>query len=627
MARTQVLYDVIKQMLGQMPKQAAEQTPKLLKPSPWTTPTGQSVFRDTARASILPKLAAGGTITSAVLGSPEDSEALMLPEVRAAMLKAIEAGGKQVFHHAREAGKLVEEGIQDPLTVAKQLEQHKPMGLYLTDKPKKIPGHLSGVYADTSTSKGLKSLLARDMMNNAMQEGTTADNTIRMVIDPTARIKSMYEKDMHGYNEEVRNIYRDLWSREHPQEPLQANPFVAGIPREAKAQHYQDIADVLHIKDVDDQPGLSEYILLNPDKASMFYENMYRTPEEGLKIVGPAKNSSVFQKVEDERRWGDILNKYNKFYFSRPSQKQLDAISDMFKLDPNGFTDEELSYLSKQGDKIHPELQEAVAPTPQEVPFKGLKAEQPVKEFDLKSKIDLYQSLVNSAIKEGNEPQISIFQNELFKLQSQFDPKINKAIAGLAGGGAIAGAVLGSPDEAQALPLGNIKALNRPIANAIRSKDAFGKLIGNFLPNGMEIVDVQKNPNNDWRYIIAKDINGKRFQLPMTKDYLEAYMGAVGTKKYLNKFENVGELEKEMQAVKSMDIRTQKRNNTSDVKPSTFHEWNKAQVEKVKQIDPSLVHDYAYVKVLDGSADQPIYMPRAYADYLAKKGLVKILKR
>jgi hypothetical protein len=54
-------------------------------------------------------------------------------------------------------------------------------------------------------------------------------------------------------------------------------------------------------------------------------------------------------------------------------------------------------------------------------------------------------------------------------------------------------------------------------------------------------------------------------------------------------------------------------------------------MEKAREIDPSLVNDYVYVHVLDDAGGntkgQSLYVPKRYAEFLAQKGYVKILKR
>lgn len=189
-----------------------------------------------------------------------------------------------------------------------------------------------------------------------------------------------------------------------------------------------------------------------------------------------------------------------------------------------------------------------------------------------------------------------------------------------------------TPDSAEAMPLGKLTGVKEVVADLGRSEDAFYRLIGtklNLQAGGgtrkpFEVVDVLKNPKNDWRYVIVKGPKGERKQLPMTKDYLEVLSGAIGTKEYTQKFESLGLHGKTLQALKSLGIREEKRTNTVDVSDKKFRAFNEMQAAKAQEIDPKLLNDYSYVRNEDG---QLLYMPKQYADFLSKKGYVKILKR
>jgi hypothetical protein len=108
-------------------------------------------------------------------------------------------------------------------------------------------------------------------------------------------------------------------------------------------------------------------------------------------------------------------------------------------------------------------------------------------------------------------------------------------------------------------------------------------------------------------------------------DYLSVLNGAVGTKKYLNDFEQATLFGKDQQALKSLGMREVGRENgpipANRVKP--FKAFNSMQAGMAHEIDPDLVNDYVYVRT--APKEPLLYMPRPYAEHLQKAGVLKII--
>lgn len=557
-------------------------------------------------------------LMASVLGvgaSAEDSDAVMLPEVRRLMLEAQRLGGKKLFHSTINPKNLMTEGIGDPLRSSSVKELHKPMGFYAADRVEKIPGHLSGMYDGTQTTQALREKLNRHMtsveeMFNPEVVGDTP--IVRMILKPDAKVREIPETFMHDYNRELKNIRRDL--RKIDGEPAPMLP----LSETELTQHWQDLADVLKIDNVDGQPRLAEWLTLNPDKVQgMYWENMSWTPEGGTVVHGPYKKRRFGWPSERGASRSDLG-------LSPSSGKKWES-SSVGGFEPpgpgpkpeamNGFTDPNVAakYYKEMYDQHISEGNEMMAEY-------ALENAKQVKQY-------MKQQAGQSKLGIG---QLNPYQPGEIKVKNYMDTDWSgKPVAGAIATALGVGGLVGGASDADAFPLGKLKAINKPIANATRSTEEFYHLLGHKI-QGKEVVDVLRNPKNDWRYVIVKDEKGKRYQLPMTKDYLNVYAGAKGTQDYLERFRLEGYQGKKLQALKSLNIRENKRFATEDVKTAEFKEWNKSQMLKAKEIDPELVNDYAYVKVLNdeggGTQGQSLYMPREYADFLAAKGYVKILK-
>lgn len=132
---------------------------------------------------------------------------------------------------------------------------------------------------------------------------------------------------------------------------------------------------------------------------------------------------------------------------------------------------------------------------------------------------------------------------------------------------------------------------------------------------------VRKSPND--RMLVLRDQEGNLKSIDMSRDYLNALVGAHGTKTYTETFSTMKNLEKKHMAGKSLDIREARR-AAGPEDDKWFKQWNTAQAQKVHNIDPALVQDYVYARRPELDAEL-LYMPRKYADILSKRGHVEIL--
>jgi hypothetical protein len=224
-----------------------------------------------------------------------------------------------------------------------------------------------------------------------------------------------------------------------------------------------------------------------------------------------------------------------------------------------------------------------------------------------------------------NPDKVSIFAS---------DKAWNPAIAATAGAGTIAGAVLGTPTDSEAFPLGKLTKFNsKTIEKFSRTLDPYNALKNRNLNLALgeegartphTIVDVlRKGVKGDDRMLLLKDtVSGEYRQLPLTKDYLNVLLGADGTQKYLTQFENSAFSPRKSQAVKSLALRQEKRDNGPITNQKDFASFNTMQAEKAREIDPTLVNDYVYFKPT--ASEQQVYVPRPYADLLSSKGYGEI---
>lgn len=277
------------------------------------------------------------------------------------------------------------------------------------------------------------------------------------------------------------------------------------------------------------------------------------------------------------------------------------------------------NFLSQMDPKIAKLLDAALAKYERVVPSKVMKEGAPTP--DVQGSVGPFEPPPGTP----PGPRPSIF--------SKLAKKIG--IPAVAGAG-VAGATMLSPDESQAMPLGKLtkqtlasatKLLDKP-----KAEESAFQLIGKKLSlpvkgvkQEVEVVDVRLNPKNNWRYLVLENEAGDRFQLPMTKDYLNVLHGATGTQDYLEQFAGHGQRGKNYQALRSLTRREAQREEGS-IDPRSirdFKAFNTMQAAKAHEIDPSLLNDYVYVKT---DAKSPLlYMPRAYAEFLQQKGHLQIV--
>jgi hypothetical protein len=237
-------------------------------------------------------------------------------------------------------------------------------------------------------------------------------------------------------------------------------------------------------------------------------------------------------------------------------------------------------------------------------------------------------------VDEGTVPAEYLVRDpEKFSIFSK-DKAWNPAIAATAGAGTIAGAVLGTPTDSEAFPLGKLTKFNsKTIEKFSRTLDPYNALKNRNLNLALgdttertphTIVDVlRKGVKGDDRMLLLKDTaTGEYRQLPLTKDYLNVLLGADGTQRYLTQFENSAFSPRKSQAVKSLALRQEKRDNGPITNQKDFASFNTMQAEKAREIDPTFVNDYVYFKPT--ASEQQVYVPRPYADLLSSKGYGEI---
>jgi hypothetical protein len=251
-----------------------------------------------------------------------DAEAGMPPAARrmyeAALKEAMAAGNKDLpptlFRRYRPSpADEILRGL--PIRQADDNELWKPPGTYAADKVRNIPGHLSGMpdsYA-TPTRDAMRRVLKpfsskRDITPNAQS------TVMRIVPHADARVKIMTEK-------ELREFYDDTWERLVTAGPSssKAPKFESQVPgshislraREEMGHVLRSEADVLKIPGVDDTlegtrrayldrmnvAPPNEYIILQPEKFSAFYEQ-YVTNN----LANPGTTA-------DKLNWTDFLKK------------------------------------------------------------------------------------------------------------------------------------------------------------------------------------------------------------------------------------------------------------------------------------------------------------------------------
>ena len=643
------------------------------------------------------------------LTNPSDSEAAMLPHIRRAYraalaeLKASGQEAKPLYHYSKDPKALVQ-GPRLPGPEALN-EPWKPPAIYASDNLRDNPTSLLGLEGSPGI---VKELIGKP------GSGKT-QGYVRIVPKPTATKEAITEMEL------VQRV------------------GVGGDPVK-----YLKPTDITKLMDVDETPGLTEYLIRNPNAVRMFSDKGIWDPKAIAALTGGgALASSILNPDEAEAAMlPQIRQMYNQarknakqvLYHGSSSPESLvvgdirfeDIIKNNEPWKPGGlyWTDRpknipahlsgnwpsspprlsafkqrfgKRSVLEPQGARTSPVVRGAVSSGAKELSiveselrnayddfledFKkrhgvkypnqdDVKAEWTKhlqKDYDLVKIQDAdYQKGVNEYI-QLNPDMVSMFYRDKARTPSRglvesptpaagkykspvgsstiepeswggivsgLDEALNTKIKlGLGLGGALTGAVLGQPSEAEAMPLGKLQKETTAI-KAIRSQSAYDRLIGTTLNlhksagaierTPYEVVDVRKNPVNHWRYLVVKDAEGNRRQLPMTDDYLHALAGAKGVQMYTDRFEASGKKGKDYMSSSSLTKRQAQREEGPIQDDKEFKVFNESQAKKVTQIDPELLHDFNYVRDNEG---RYLYMPREYSEHLATKGEVKIISK
>lgn len=196
-----------------------------------------------------------------------------------------------------------------------------------------------------------------------------------------------------------------------------------------------------------------------------------------------------------------------------------------------------------------------------------------------------------------------------------------KRLGKLGAAGTVGSQVL-SPEESEAMPLGTIRKLSKTI---LKSSSAEHALKGTVL--GERVVKGVKKGSKDWRIVQFEDGH----EIPMTKDYLNDLMRAVGTKKYLKEFGTQPKTGKQSMAARSLETRLDRSEPLDPIKYAKEH---KAHQERVKDIASNLGIDPGLLTTktvfVRWPANDPnarvVQMPLEYAEILAKEGQVTIIR-
>jgi len=604
------------------------------------------------------------------LVSPPEAEAGLAPEIRK-LYQATLAKNKGTmipkawYHTSQDPGGLVMAGtkaLPEAAAEATVNEHYKPFGLYLSETPQNIPGHLTGTWnmGGTTLSKRFKGIVRPQMQSRG------ATDVVRAVTAPDSRILSLTEP-------ELQNEYLKFRAQYGPDSRRSVMPINEALEHKIKTEwtkHLQTQADVLHIDGVDGTKDVPEYLHLNPDKLSMFYENKARTPETGVTTAPWARpdlrdSGSVRQRILNRLADKGIVYPETG---RPPSTSILKGIGGM-----NGIEVPEVNWKAKDPEwqaKAQDWFEDSgkLLDAKDKAASKAAKASDMFGEYfgpeegmvlptiDLKEPFEQQAAKAYFGILDRDWARMKpntkldyvqdmqqypkwLDDREVQKVSQAFESpealnhELEKFILGVGAGGL---AYAASPGEAQAMPLGKLKPetlMDTVKSSALpRSETALDRALGKKLNlhfgdgdsrKPYEIVDIRKG-KDDKRFVIVKDDQGQRHQFPMTSDYLNAMLGSLGTEDYLTSFKAQGLQGKKIQSLKSLGIREAKKSGGSIQNDNVFRDWNSMMAAKAKEIDPALVRDYVYVK---NQQNETLYMPKAYADFLASKGHVKILKR
>ena len=169
------------------------------------------------------------------------------------------------------------------------------------------------------------------------------------------------------------------------------------------------------------------------------------------------------------------------------------------------------------------------------------------------------------------EPDMGMVESEyilnnpkMFQMFSDTKAYIPKIIAGSVLGGTAATL---TPNDAEAgvKPPTKVTDLVKLLNTSTRHESGFKRLANKPInltykgqSNPYTVVDVLKRKGDNY-VVLVKDSEGRRLQVPMTKDYFSAFLGAQGTEDYLKLFNNQGAKGQEFMSTKSLGIREAKR--------------------------------------------------------------------
>jgi len=139
-----------------------------------------------------------------------------------------------------------------------------------------------------------------------------------------------------------------------------------------------------------------------------------------------------------------------------------------------------------------------------------------------------------------------------------------------------------------------------------------------------EVVDLMKNRKGGTYTMVVKSEDGARHEIPMSEDYFQLLMSSAGSKEAVDSFKLNNPISRDAQASKGLTIRETKRANTADVTHTQLKGIEASNVDKIKEMSPTLMQDYVYFK---SAADlAPVYLPRVYAERLIKMGAGRIVE-
>lgn len=180
------------------------------------------------------------------------------------------------------------------------------------------------------------------------------------------------------------------------------------------------------------------------------------------------------------------------------------------------------------------------------------------------------------------------------------------------------------PKEAEAFPVrGAFRKVTEKIAKGEVSRAA--EALKGLVIKGKAIKNVVKGKGN-WRYLIFED----ETYLPVTKDQVNALARAVGTRRQMEKFAAASPEKKVEMALKSFKFHAVRQPKYPWERSRRYiRGWHEDYLKQVRELAPELVPETVFVEAKNPYTGKIDYfqMPKAYAEVLQQKGLVRIVKR